>query len=69
MDRTTLAVERAEQALTSFQEVLKIREASEIERDAAIQRFGFTRTTVVLRWKFTDDCKGTVISCSGGYSG
>lgn len=42
MDRTTLAVERAEQALTFFQEVLQIREASEIERDAAIQRFGFT---------------------------
>ncbi|WP_197460984.1 nucleotidyltransferase substrate binding protein [Ferroacidibacillus organovorans] len=42
MDRVNLSLKRAEQALKSLQDVLQISDASEIERDAAIQRFEFT---------------------------
>lgn len=42
MERLTLALQRAEQALSSLQSVMQIRNPSEIERDAAMQRFKFT---------------------------
>ncbi len=48
MARLTQAIERAEQALSSLQAVISIPEPSEIERDAAIQRFEFTFEAI---WK------------------
>ena len=48
MDRLTLSIKRAEQALKSLQDILQIKNATDIERDAAIQRFEYTFETV---WK------------------
>ena len=48
MARLTQAIERAEQALASLQAVISIPAPSEIERDAAIQRFEFTFEAI---WK------------------
>lgn len=42
MDRMTLSLKRAEQALKSLQDVLQINDVTDIERDAAIQRFEYT---------------------------
>lgn len=47
MERLKLALERAFRAIATLNEVLSIEEATEIERDAAIQRFEYTFEAVV----------------------
>ena len=42
MERLTLAFQRADQALHSLLEALALKGRTDIERDAAIQRFAFT---------------------------
>jgi len=48
MDRVQLAIETASQALNKLQEAVAILDATEMERDASIQRFEFTYESV---WK------------------